>query len=458
MVDEAASRDTVTATVAKKECYDMDDDLATSRPTNDEYGDDDDDVGTTMDEVIETRLDISASLFKPMSESEKQAYINSLVYKYKENKDVTTIHITGQRLHTVLTTEQITTIMTSIKQLTNITEYFCFHGGCETLTSDLLAKSLPPNLRLLILWHFPSLSSKSFAAALRLQSSLQRLTLNFACGTKQQQRQQKLSWGCLDVVVMACACMEQLQVLQIRCVPRSADHHIASKVIQQHDAMISPEAMVILLNSPTIKQLYLENCGLIDDHMDEVYNELPKNKSLTMLDLKGNMFTDDCLYTTSRLLPIAPHQLHFLDISGVSINDEAGRAVALGMIQNFTLQSFEIEGTIQRYQDEFDIPVGHSDTDWMQLITHQLRLNRAYQMAYDASSQSLLSNSHSVESTAAAATIVEKQNVISSEVASFVVAVSSVSDSASCLYHFLRTYPNHCNRLTVPLPHVEPLE
>ena len=459
MVDETVSTNTVTATVVeKKECYDVhDDDFATRIPANDDDDNDNVDVGTIGTEAVETRLDICASLFAPMSDSEKQAYINALVHNYKENTNVTTIHISGQQLHTVLTTEQICTIMKSIKQLTNITEYFCFHGGCETLTSDLLAKSLPPNLHILIVWHFPSLSSNAFAAALRLQSSLQRLTLNFACGSKQQQQQQNLSWGCLDVVVMACACMERLQVLQMRCVPRTSDHHIAAKVLLQQEAIISPEAMVVLLNSPTVKQLYLENCGLIDDHMDEVYNELPKNKALTMLDLKGNMFSDDCLYTMSRLLPIAPHQLHYLDISGVSINEEAGKAVALGMIQNCTLQSLEIEGTIQRFQDEFDIPVGHNDTDWMQLISHQLRLNRAYQVAYNASSRSLLSNNHNTErSSTEGATFVEKQNVISKDMTAFVVAVSSVSDSASCMYHFLRTYPDHCNRLTAPVPHVEP--
>lgn len=456
MMYEAASTTAVASMVVEtKEYYDVDDDFDDSSPTCDE-DDDEDEAGTTV-EVVESRLDICASLFAPMSESEKEAYIHALVRKYKDNTDVTTIHISGQQLHTVLTTEQICTILKSIKKLHHITEYFCFHGACETLTADLLAKSLPPRLKTLIIWHFPSLSSPKFAAALRLQSSLQRLTLNFACQSKGSQlRQQKLTWGCLDVIAMACACMEQLRVLQIRCVPRSSDHHIASKVLQQDDALISPEALVVLLNSPTIKQLYLENCGLIDDHMDEVYNELPKNKVLTMLDVKGNIFTEDCLYTTSRLLPIAPHQLHYLDISGVSINDAAGQAVALGMTQNYTLQSFEIEGTIQRFQDEFDIPVGHSETDWMQLVTHQLRLNRAYQMAYDASSQT---NDHTTSwDSKSAVTFAEKQHVIRTDAASFVVAVSSVSDSASGLYHFLRSYPDHCNRLTVPLPHIEPLE
>ena len=441
--------------VDNKECCDVDDDFAIYSPTcvDDDDDDDEEDVGDMVEAVV-TRLDISASLFTPMSEFEKDAFIYGLVRNYKENTDVTTVHISGQRLDTVLSGEQICTIMKSLQQLSNITEFFCFHGGCEILTCDLLAKSLPPQLQILILWHFPSLSSNTFAAALRLQSSLQRLTLNFACRSSkqehhQQQQKRKLTWGCLDVLVMACACMEQLQVLQIRCVPRTSDHHIASKVLKQNDALVSPEALVVLLNSPTIKQLYLENCGLIDDHMDEIYNEIPKNIVLTMLDVKGNLFSDDCLYTTSRLLPIAPHQLQYLDISGVSITDAAGEAVAVGMAKNYTIQSFEIEGTIQRFQDEFDIPVGHSDAEWMQLITHQLRLNRAYQMAYDTSTDG--SNTSTV-------TFTEKKNIVQNDVTSFVAAVSSVSDSASCLFHFLRNYPDHCNQLTISLPHAKAVE
>ena len=460
MVTGAVSSTTTTSTVVEtKTCYEVDDnDFAIYNPTSDDDDDDDDDDAGALVEAVETRLDISASLFAPLSESEKDAYIQTLVRQYKDNTDVTTVHISGQQLHTVLTTEQIRTLMKSIQQLHNITEYFCFHGGCDALTDEVLAKSLPPKLQILILWHFPSLSSNIFAAALRLQSSLQRLTLNFACRSHKpqppkQQQPPKLTWGCLDVVVMACACMERLKVLQIRCVPRSSDHHIASKVLQQHDALISPEAIVVLLNSPTIKQLYLENCGLIDDHMDEIYNELPKNNVITMLDVKGNLFSEDCLYTTSRLLPIAPHQLQYLDISGASITEAAGQAVAMGMVQNFTLQSLEIEGTIQRFQDEFDIPAGHADTEWMQLMSHQLRLNRAYQMAYDVSSSSFDQSSNT-----AAVTFAEKQDIVHNDVTSFVAAVSSVSDSASCLYHFLRTYPDHCHRLSVPLPHMEPVE
>ena len=461
MVNESVST-TTTSTIAAamvavktKKCYDLDEDFAIYSPASDSDDDDDDDNVNATEEAVETRLDLCASIFAPLSEWEKDDYIEGLVWNYKDSTDVTTVHISGQQLHTVLSTEQIVRIMKSLSQLPNITEFFCFHGGCAALTGDLLAQSLPPKLHILILWHFPTLSTNTFAAALRLQSSLQRLTLNFACRNstlKPQKQKDALTWGCLDVIVMACACMERLQVLQIRCVPRSSDHHIASKVVPQQDALVSPEAFVILLNSPTIKQLYLENCGLIDDHMDEIFNELPKNQVLTMLDVKGNLFSDDCLYTTGRLLPIAPHQLQYLDISGVSITDAAGDAVAMGMVQNHTLQSLEIEGTIQRFQDEFDIPVGHSDTAWMQSILHQLRLNRAYQMAYDVSASSKKTSAGS------GVTFPEKQTMVQTDITSFVAAISSVSDNASCLYHFLRTYPDHCHRLTVPRPHVEPVD
>jgi hypothetical protein len=451
-------------TSTTKDCYDSDDCYDNTKcndvevvhvdhSTNDDK-DDNESAPVPMAEQVtkNTRLDISASLFASMSEYEKQYYIDTFVAKH--NDSITTIHLSGQRLHTVLTTDQLITLIESIRHLRSITEFFCFYGDLDVLTSDLLAKSLPPNLHTLILWHFPSLSNK-FAASLRQQSLLQRVTFNFTCTKKQQ-----LPWGCLDVCIMACACMEQLQVLQIRCIPKTIDYQLnASSLMLQQESIITPEAMVLLLNSPTITQLYLENCGLIDDHMDEVYNELPKNRTLTMLDLKSNIFTDDCLYTTGRLLPIAPPQLHYLDISGVPISDNAGNTVAAGMMKNYTLQSLEIEGTLLRYQDEFNIPIGHTNTAWMQQITYQLRLNRAYQMAYEAS----LNNNRNVvygnpnnNNRKKVATFVEKQNVVANNVAAFVVAVSSVSDNESCLYHFLRSYPDHNNRLIVPLPHVEP--
>jgi hypothetical protein len=399
----------------------------------------DDESVEPVEHVNSTRLDITITVFAKMSKQQKQSYIDTFVDQYKDI--ITTIHLSGQRLHHVLTTEQITALIRSIGQIHSITEFFCFHGGSKVLTSDLLAQGLPPNLRILMLWHFPSISNQ-LAAAMRQQKSLTRVTLNLSSSRKKQ-----LQWGCLDVCAMAFASMEQLQVLQIRCVPQT-DHHDLSRIVQQSESIITPEAIVPLLNSPSITQLYLENCGLIDDHMDEVYNELPNNLALVTLDLKGNMFSDDCLYTTGRLLPIAPPQFQFLDISGVHITEGAGKAVAIGMAKNNSLQSLEIEGTLLRFHDEFDIPIGHTNTEWMQDINHQLRLNRAYQMGTETIS--------SPDSHKKAKSIAYKQNVMSSSVESFVVAVSAVSDSVSCIYHFLRTYPDHCTRLTAPLPHIEP--
>jgi hypothetical protein len=380
-----------------------------------------------------SRLDITASLISTYSEQERQNFIDTFVKKYSNN--LTTIHLSGQGLRRILTTEQIKALIQSVGKVHSIAEFFCFHGGCRVLTSDLIAKFLPPNLKVLMLWHFPSVS-KNFAAAVRRQSSLKRVTLNFSCSRKQQ-----MEWGCLDVCAMAFASMPQLQVLQIRCIPKTT-HHEQIKTVQQRESIISPEAIVPLLNSSSITQLYLENCGLIDDHMDEVYNELPNNKALVTLDVKGNMFTDDCLYTTGRLLPVAPPQFRSLDISGVPITEAAGTAVARGMIQNNALQSLEIEGTLLRFHDEFDIPPGHTNTQWMQDINHQLRLNRAYHMA--------------TEDQSAVTTFASKQNAVSNDVTAFVAAVSAVSDNASCMFHFLRTYSHHCDRLTAPNPHMEP--
>jgi hypothetical protein len=380
-----------------------------------------------------TRLDITASLLSTFTEQEKQHFIDTFVKE--NNSKLTTIHLSGQGLRRILTTDQIKALVQCIGKVASITEFFCFQGGCKVLTSDLLAKFLPPNLKVLMLWHFPSIS-KNFAAAMRRQPSLTRVTLNFSCS-----RDRQLEWGCLDVCAMAFASMAHLQVLQIRCIPKTT-HREQIKTVPQQESIISPEAIVPLLNSTSITQLYLENCGLIDDHMDEVYNELPNNKTLVTLDVKGNMFSDDCLYTTGRLLPIAPPQFRSLDISGVPITEAAGKAVARGMVQNNTLQSLEIEGTLLRFHDEFDIPPGHTNTQWMQDINHQLRLNRAYHMA--------------AEDQSAVTSFANKQNFVSTDVTAFVTAVSAVSDNASCLFHFLRTYSHHCTRLTAPSPHTEP--
>ena len=415
-------------------------------------------------EINSTRLDVTASLMKEWTDEDKQYFIDTLANpEDAASCAITTVHLSGLHLQSVLSDAQIEALLRSIGAMKSVTELFCFQGGPSStvLTEDLLARALPPNLQVLMLWQFRSMPN-SLAAAMRQHSSLSRITLNLPCPIKKQ-----LPWGCLDVYAMAFCSMEHLTVLQIRCVPEVSREHAAYVTsAQQAENIITPEALTLLLNSTTIQHLYLENCGLIDDHMDVVMQELPKNKTLTTLDVKDNLFSDDCLYTTGRLLPVLPPQFKSLDVSGADISHKAGRAVAAGMAKNRTLLSLELEGTLQRFHDEFAVPDGHSRTEWMQSIAHQLRLNRAYATAGGVVAASAVATHqtppHSRPEQGAAATEPNGsssddwsrcEHAVKTDPASFVAAVSAVSDSVSCIYHFLRAHPNHCDRLTVPAPY-----
>ena len=326
-----------------------------------------------------TRLDITAAVLKDWNADQKQEFIETLVQRC--NGKITSVLVSGQKLQKVLSNQQIITMMKQLSKIHSITEFNCFHGKCPVITTDLLAESLPPKLEVLILWNFRTFST-NLIATLRQQITLSRISINFPFERKNQ-----LKWGCFDVGIMALCCMEYLRTLQIRCVlPDGA------RYIRQEECIISPEAMVLLLNSRTIENLYLENCGLLDDHMDEVLNELPSNKTLVSLHMKDNLFSDDCLYTIGRLLPIAPEQFQSLDVTGVSISTAGGTAAATGMAQNTTLLSLHIESSWANCdiyddddEDDDDDDVdgtktskkNHSDEVWMQQINNQLRYNNA---------------------------------------------------------------------------------
>lgn len=323
-----------------------------------------------------TRLDITAAILKDWNGDQKQEFIETLVERC--NGKINSVLISGQKLQKVLSDEQIITIMKSLSKIDSITEFNCFHGKCNVLTTDLLAVSLPPKLQVLILWNFRTFSD-NLIVAIRQQFTLSRISINFPF-----ERRNQLKWGCFDIGVMALCCMENLRTLQIRCVlPDGA------RYIRQEECIVSPEAMVLLMNSSSIEHLYLENCGLLDDHMDEVCNELPNNKTLVSLNMKDNLFSDDCLYTIGRLLPIAPEQFESLDVTGVSISTAGGTVAAEGMLQNTTLLSLHIESSwascdLLEDEDEEDddetkneSKKNHSDELWMQQIQNQLRYNNA---------------------------------------------------------------------------------
>jgi hypothetical protein len=356
--------------------------------------------------MSESRLDVTAEIF---SETPFDDFLLSLNYDAE-----LAVHLSGLHLDQVLDEQQLVQLMEALGS-TRITELFAFRGDSQSLTSDMLAKLIQTakNLKVIMLWQFSEFSP-NIAAAIRGNPSIERATLNLPCPEKPRDQ---VPWATLDVVVMGFAEMASLQVLQIRCIPSDEGTTRA----KQQESIISPEALALLLNSTSIQSLYLENCGLIDDHMDIMLEELPNNKTLTLLDLKHNLFTEDALYTTGQLLPKC--HLRSLDLSGVAITETAGVALEEGMRENQTLLHLELEGHFERYSDEFHVPEGHTNTHWMRDITYQLRLNRAYH-------EKSLDN-----------------------VTDFCEALSCVSDDLSCLYHFLRKYSTHGNRLTVPLPY-----
>jgi hypothetical protein len=352
-----------------------------------------------------TRLDISAPTFRDWPLWRKDDFINSLPL----NHTVSTLHVSGFELDEVLNDEQIERLFQHVSQMTGVRELFCFHGGSAVLAEDRLASILPKNLQVLMLWQFERLSqAHKLAAAIRNASSLERITIKIP----RQVESKEQEWGCLDVFAMAFASLPNLKVLQCKCVDFKA-----------RDPIFSPEALAVLLRCPTLHSLYLENCGLLDDHIDVMHEELSDNvtSQLQVIDFQENCLTDDTIYTFGRMLP-GLLRLRGINISGVQpITDEAGQCLAKGLELNSHVVQLELEGTAARYADEFFIPESpHADADWMRLIDYRIRLNRAYR---------------------------EAPNVMSS-VSDFCDALTAVSDHDSALFHFVRTYPKYTANLS----------
>jgi hypothetical protein len=114
--------------------------------------------------------------------------------------------------------------------------------------------------------------------------------------------------------------------------------------------------------------------------------------------------------------------LQSIDLSGVMITPEGGRALADGIMSgNTTLRHLELEGVFDNYKDEFNIPELHKKSDWMIDLDYQLRLNRAF---------------------------VEGKGLESSP-RKFVDAISHVSDHVGCIYYLLRTHHKYTSRLAL---------
>jgi hypothetical protein len=353
-----------------------------------------------------TRLDLSATTLKPLSPEERR----DLLEAFPHNRIIETLHLSGQNMLNnkdntsdgyQMTEEEFVHLVEMAGNLPNLQELFVFRGDCHALTEDLLAKLIKKSVRLkvLMMWGFNSMgrgaTSFNLAATLRRHPSLERITITLP---------PRMPYACLDVYVMAFAERPTLHCLNIR-------GQQVSSLDSQREAVISPEALSLLLSSTSIDCLYLESLGLLDDHMDAVYEDLCANATLSLLDLQGNYFTDDVIYTFARILPHNT-KLNSLDLSGVVLTEASGKKLAVSMTQNSTLKYLELEGTEERYKDEFFVPKGHEDTEWMQALDYQLRLNRA-------------------------GTAGNRKK--------FVEALNSVSDHLGCLYNYVRENPKFCD-------------
>jgi hypothetical protein len=346
------------------------------------------------------RLDISPKYLHGYDEWRKSDFLHALGH----NMTVETVHLSCADLEDCFTHEQIEQLFEAVGKLQNMTELFIFRGDCPAATEALVAKCLAAAIKVtvLMLWDFGTMGDNPIlAGAIRSHPALERLTLTLPA---------HLPYAYLDVYIMGFAVMKTLKCLSIRC----------SR--PQPEAAISPEAMGILLSSAAIKNLYLTNLGLTDDHTDAITAELPSNDTLELLDLKDNFFTDDALYSFAAALK-KNNTLSSLDLTGVQITAGGGQALADAMPFNTVLTNLELEGGAERYADEFDIPASaHAEQPWMKALYFQIRLNRAHTGSL-------------------------KNRKL------FVEAVNSVSDHLGCLYYFIRGHPAHCEKMKHNLPY-----
>lgn len=340
------------------------------------------------------RLDITASALIDFNSWEKEDFLAAL----QRNASVKHVHLSGDGLEDVLTPVQIEMLVESVGYMDGLEELFLFKGGNEDVTGARLAHTLQlaRKLKVFMLWGFSNLETElELAAAIRNHLTLERVTLTVPTRSK---------YAAIDVLAMGLASMPKLKCLCVRC------------KYSQSDPIISPEALTLLMSSKSLESLYLENCGLVDDHSDAIAQELPNNRCLTLIDLKHNLFTDDCLYTFAQYLP-HNQTLLSLDVSGATISEGGVYALAEAMKSNHTLTHLELEGEASRFVDEFDIPDGHKYTDYMQALHFRLRLNRTG----------------------------KRENK-----EQFVEALNLVSDHVGCLFHLLRANPGYCDKTMAP--------
>jgi hypothetical protein len=335
-----------------------------------------------------TRLDVTSATFKDFSLYRKMDFLHSL----RANSVVKTVHLSASGLQQVWTRIHLEELVDAICCLPRLEELFVFKGDNHVFTEEILANALlrAEQLTVLMLWDFSDFRP-TLAGAIRQLPVLERITISLP---------HDLPWAAMDVYVMGLAEHETLQCLSLRCQGGKC-----------REAVVSPEAMHLLLTSTSIHTLYLENLGLTDDHTDAMADELRhSNRVLKSLDIKSNYFSDDALYTFAGMLP-HNKTLTSIDLSGVVVTEGGGRKLAEAMQHNRVLTNLELEGYAERYVDEFHIPEASENTDWHRALDFYIRLNRA---------------GHDCHQRPA-----------------FVESLNSVSDHLGCLYHVLRQHPEH---------------
>ena len=335
------------------------------------------------------RIDICASIYAEIADFDE--FLQAL----ETSPSIEVVHLSGLGTRDTVHEDDFRATVEAIGNMPNLKELFVFRGTSRILNEELLSKCLgaAKKLRVLMIWGYDDSLTKNqvLAGAMRMHPSLERVTVTLPT---------EMPYASLDVYAMGFCGMPKLECLNLRVNGR------------QTEAVMSPEATALLLSSRTIESLYLENMGLTDDHSDAIFAELRgSNKVLKSLDLSKNHFTDDAIYTLAQTLP-HNKTLMSIDLSEVPITDGAGEALTKALAHNTYIQHIELEGTEQRYRDEFDIPEGHEVKPWAKLMDYHMRLNRAGE------------------------TDNRKK---------FAEALNSVSDHVQCLYKLVRESPKYCD-------------
>lgn len=278
----------------------------------------------TGDENL-VRLEITRRVLTEWSETERSNVLH--VLNEGLNNSVKCVHLSGEGLGDFYAEAEWETFLSGLCSLPSLEELFIFHGSNPFLGQEYLAKHIvkAKKLRVLMMWGY-SKYIPDYCAAVQKLPNLERNTLTLA---------RTMKWSSMDMYCMAMAQLSSLKCLNLRC-PHGCK-----------DSIVSPEALAVLLQSKSIESLYMDNCGLIDDHTDVFAAELKENTVLKLLDIKNNLFSDDALFSMASCMP-HNSTLTTLDLTGVTITEAGGRKLAKSMEKNSTMLFIELEGYAER--------------------------------------------------------------------------------------------------------------